>query len=218
MPRWARSLQFKLTLGFTLILAGALLSVSAFTYATTERKIDAFSDEISVARGERLDHVVSESYNENDSWEGVQDAIVQVSRLYDWRIVIEDEGGLIVGDSHSAFDRNPLVSSFFFRRPVVVGGVQMGNFFIETGDGFVAPPGDRSSFIRELERQQNKLSVDDDDHDDDDDGALRRPAGNKTAPAPPVELATEPQLSELASSFNRSYTGLEVLVLHNTAI
>ncbi|MBT3942669.1 MAG: HAMP domain-containing histidine kinase [Chloroflexi bacterium] len=204
MPRWARSLQFKLTLGFTLILAGALLSVSAFTYATTERKIDAFSDEISVARGERLDHVVSESYNENDSWEGVQDAIVQVSRLYDWRIVIEDEGGLIVGDSHSAFDRNPLVSSFFFRRPVVVGGVQMGNFFIETGDGFVAPPGDRSSFIRELERQQNKLSVDDDDHDDDDDGALRRPAGNKTAPAPPVELATEPQLSELASSFNRS--------------
>lgn len=194
MPSWARSLQFKLTLGFTLILAGALLSVSAFTYATTERKIDAFSDEISAARAERLDQVVSDSYNKNDNWDSVQDALVQVSQLYDWRIVIEDEGGLIVGDSHLTFNRNPLVSSFFFRRPVVVGGVQMGNFFIEPGDGFVAPPGDRSSFIRELERH-NQL--------DDDSPAPQRPGGNKTAP-PPTELATEPQLSELASSFNRS--------------
>ena len=209
MPSWARSLQFRLTLGFTLILAGALLSVSAFTYATTERRIDAFSDEVSEARAERLDQVVSDSYNQNDGWDGVQDALVQVSLLYDWRIVIEDEGGFIVGDSHSAFDGNPLLSQYFLQRPVVVGGITMGNFFIETGEGFVAPPGSRSSVIREFERRQigqgksgrvqppplpREADHDDDDEDDDDD---------RTS-APEIILAAEPQLSELASSFNRS--------------
>ena len=80
MPSWARSLQFRLTLGFTLILGGALLSVSAFAYATTERKIDAFSEEISIARAERLDQVVSASYSKTDSWEGVQDALETVGQ------------------------------------------------------------------------------------------------------------------------------------------
>ncbi len=205
MPSWARSLQFRLTLGFTLILAGALLSVSAFAYATTEQKIDSFSDEISLARAERLDQVVSDSYNEFDGWEGVQGALEQVSRLYDWRIVIEDEGGLIVGDSHSAFNRNPVLSPYFLRRPVVVGGIQMGNFFIETGEGFVAPPGDRSAFIqklgmRDLERregdQSEKLSG--------QQAPPRRYDDDRPPPLPEIELATEPQLSELASSFNRS--------------
>ena len=191
MPSWTRSLQFKLTLGFTLIMTGALLSVSAFTYAATQRTIDTFGDEISVARAERLDQVVSDSYNKNESWDGVQDALVQASRLYDWRIIIEDERGLIVGDSHMAFNRDPLVSSFFFRRPVVVGGVQMGNFFIEAGNGFVAPPGDRSSFIKELERQKQ----------------LPEPSLNsedKRADITSTNPTTEPQLSELLSSFNRS--------------
>ena len=208
MPSCARSLQFRLTLGFTLILAGALLSVSAFTYATTERRIDSFSDELSEARADRLDQVVSDSYNQNDGWDGVQDALVQVSRLYDWRIVIEDEGGFIVGDSHSAFDGNPLISQYFLQRPVVVGGITMGNFFIERGEGFVAPPGSRSSFIREFARRQSGQgitgfsqhppprrdadNIDDDEEDDD-----------RTI-APEIVLAAEPQLSELASAFNRS--------------
>ncbi len=216
MPRWARSLQFRLTLGFTLILAGALLSVSAFTYATTERRIDTFSDELSEARAERLDQVVSDSYNQNDGWDGVQDALVQVSRLYDWRIVIEDEGGFIVGDSHSAFDGNPLISQYFLQRPVVVGGITMGNFFIETGDGFVAPPGSRSSFIREFERRQGEQEKTgrvqppprrDADHNDDDEE-------DDDLTAPEIILAAEPQLSELASSFNRSllWSGLAASV------
>ncbi|MCH8816897.1 MAG: HAMP domain-containing histidine kinase [Chloroflexi bacterium] len=205
MPSWARSLQFRLTLGFTLILAGALLSVSAFAYATTERKIDAFSEEISLARAERLDRVVSDSYRRFDGWGGVQAALEQVSRLYDWRIVIEDEGGLIVGDSHSVFDRNPLLSQYFLRRPVIVGGIQMGTFFIEPGDSFVDPPGDRSAFIVDLERLQidpikqsrgRKLAP-----------SLNEIAGEGVSarpPAPAVALAAEPQLSELAASFNRS--------------
>jgi len=202
MPNWARSLQFRLTLGFTVILGGALLSVSAFAYATTERKIDAFSDEISVARAERLDQVVADSYTKNDSWVEVQDALVQVSRLYDWRIVIEDERGLIVGDSHSAFDRNPLLSQFFLQRPVVVGGVQMGNFFIETGEAFVAPPGSRSAFIRELANGERERGFG-------DPTGLQplptRESGNDDQhPVSDIALAAEPQLSELASSFNRS--------------
>ncbi|MDP6822467.1 MAG: HAMP domain-containing sensor histidine kinase [Dehalococcoidia bacterium] len=205
MPSWARSLQFRLTLGFTLILAGALLSVSAFAYATTEQKIESFSEEISLARAERLDQVVSDSYNEFEGWDGVQDALEQVSRLYDWRIVIEDEGGLIVGDSHSAFNRNPVLSPYFLRRPVVVGGIQMGNFFIETGEGFVAPPGDRSAFIRELgirelERNQSVQP----DKPRDQQAPPRRNGGDRPPPPPEIDLATEPQLSELASSFNRS--------------
>ena len=199
MPSWARSLQFRLTLGFTLILSGTLLSVSAFAYATTERKIDAFSEEISIARAERLDQVVSQSYSKNDNWEGVQDALEQVSRLYDWRIVIEDQAGLIVGDSHSVFTRSPLLSQMFFQRPLLVGGIQKGNFYIETGEGFVAPPGSRSSIIRELSQdfqRQNEVT-----HD------KKTNAQPKTQMPPPpaqTEIAAEPQLSELASAFNRS--------------
>lgn len=218
MPRWAHSLQFRLTAGFTLILAGALLSVSAFAYTATERKIDDFSDEVSQARAERLDQVVSDSYQRFDGWDGVQDALEQVSRLYDWRVVIEDETGLIVGDSHSVFDLNPLLSPTFFRRPVVVGGIQMGSFFIEPGKGFVGPPGDSFGFIAELERLSGeKVDIDDGlrgrqqrlrserlgesrDDDRDDDSV----AGFASPVAPAVSPATEPQLSELASSFNRS--------------
>ncbi|HIF13034.1 MAG TPA: HAMP domain-containing histidine kinase [Dehalococcoidia bacterium] len=200
MPSWARSLQFRLTLGFTLILGGALLSVSAFAYATTERKIDAFSEEISIARAERLDQVVSESYSENDNWEGVQGALEQVSRLYDWRIVIEDQTGLIVGDSHSVFTRSPLLSQVFFQRPLVVGGVQKGNFYIETGEGFVAPPGSRSSIIRELSRDlQRQSEVTRDKKTNDQHQTPQIPS-----PLPQTEIAAEPQLSELAASFNRS--------------
>ena len=205
MPSWARSLQFRLTLGFTLILAGSLLSVSAFAYATTERKIDAFNEEVSLARAERLDQVVSDSYRRFGGWDGVQSALEQVSRLYDWRIVLEDEAGLIVGDSHPVSDDGALQSSLFFRRPVVVGGKQLGTFFIEPGEGIVAPPGDRSTFIFELGRRQ----VDTSDGErfrqfapsligTDGDIVAARP------PGPEVVLAAEPQLSELAASFNRS--------------
>jgi signal transduction histidine kinase len=210
MPSWARSLQFRLTLGFTLILAGALLSVSAFAYATTEQKIDAFSEEISIARAERLDHVVSKSYSKNDNWEGIQDAIEQVSRLYDWRIVIEDQTGLIVGDSHSAFTRSPLLSAVFFQRPLVVGGIQKGNFYIETGAGFVAPPGSRSSIIRKLSQdleQQSEATRDKKMND-------QRETAQIPPPLSPTEIAAEPQLSELASAFNRSllWSGLAAAV------
>ena len=200
MPSWARSLQFRLTLGFTLILGGALLSVSAFAYATTERKIDAFSAEISIARAERLDQVVSKAYTKNDGWEGIQDALEQVSRLYDWRIVIEDQSGLIVGDSHSAFTRSPLLSQVFFQRPLVVGGVQMGNFYIETGEGFVAPPGSRASIIRELTRDTERQADFARDKKTDGQGE----AAQISPSQPQTQIAAEPQLSELASSFNRS--------------
>jgi signal transduction histidine kinase len=183
-----------------LILGGALLSVSAFAYATTERKIDAFSEEISIARAERLDQVVSESYSKYGGWEGVQDALEQVSRLYDWRIVIEDQSGLIVGDSHSVFTRSPLLSQVFFQRPLIVGGVQMGNFYIETGDGFVAPPGSRSSVIRELNRDIGRQAESARDKKTNDQSQTAQ-----IPPSPPrTELAAEPQLSELAASFNRS--------------
>ncbi|MCX8250565.1 MAG: HAMP domain-containing sensor histidine kinase [Dehalococcoidia bacterium] len=203
MPSWAQSLQFRLTLGFTLILGGALLSVSAFAYATTERKIAAFSEEISIARAERLDQVVSQSYSKNDNWEGVQDALEQVSRLYDWRIVIEDQAGRIVGDSHSVFTRSPLLSQVFFQRPLLVAGIQKGNFYIETGEGFVAPPGSRSSIIRELSQDLQRQSETTRDKKTNAQGKT----GQISPPPPPLaqtEIAAEPQLSELASAFNRS--------------
>ena len=200
MPSWARSLQFRLTLGFTLILGGALLSVSAFAYATTERKIDAFSEEISIARAERLDQVVSQSYSKNDNWEGVQDALEQVSRLYDWRIVIEDQAGLIVGDSHSVFTRSPLLSQVFFQRPLLVGGIQRGNFYIETGDGFVAPPGSQSSIIRKLSQDLQRQS----EATSDKKTNPQYKTGQISPPPAQTEISAEPQLSELASAFNRS--------------
>lgn len=204
MPSWAGSLQFRLTAGFALILAAALLSVSAYASAVTQREVAAFADEVTGARAERLDRLVSDSYENAGGWEGVQLALEQVSALYDWRVVIEDEFGDIVGDSHFLFNRMPMRGQRFQQRPVMIAGRRLGTFLIEPDQGHLTLGADS-------QRIQSRL---------------RAPTapGPAAAPAPELQriagpvgadvtdaavdtvdkIAAEPPLSRLAASFNQS--------------
>ncbi len=100
MRSWLFSLQFRLVLGFALVLALALAGVSWYVGLAAQREVERFQQEVEEARAARLEQVVSQYYSTSRGWSGLQPAIEQAGSLYGWRIMVTDGGGQIVGDSH----------------------------------------------------------------------------------------------------------------------
>ena len=105
MPSWFFSLQFRLIVGFTLVLALALGGVSAYASYAAQQEIERFEGQIDDARGSRLRDLVAGFYANSHEWSEIQPALEQAGSLYDWRIVVTDQQGIIVGDSHRRFGR-----------------------------------------------------------------------------------------------------------------
>ena len=103
MRSWFFSLQFRLIVGFALVLALALGSVSFYVRFAAQREVERFEEEIEEARAFRMEQLVARYYSDRLGWTGLQPAIEQASTLYGWRIVVSDREGHIVGDSHQRF-------------------------------------------------------------------------------------------------------------------
>ena len=100
MYSWITSLQGRLTLGFAVVLALSLASVSVYSAYATRIETERFAAEIELARAGRAEQLVRETFEANQDWNEVQYAIQQVGNLYGWRVVLENESGMIVADSH----------------------------------------------------------------------------------------------------------------------
>ncbi|MBF8268118.1 MAG: hypothetical protein HW388_1626, partial [Dehalococcoidia bacterium] len=102
MPSWLFSLQVRLVVGFTLVLALALGSIGWYVGFAAQREAERFQEEVEAARAARVEQLVSRFYSTRQEWSGLQAALEQAGALYGWRIVVTDQGGNIVGDSHTA--------------------------------------------------------------------------------------------------------------------
>jgi len=141
MFSWIFGLQGRLTLGFALVLAMSIASVSVYSAYATRVETERFAAEIELARAERAEQLVMDTFEANQNWDEVQYAIQQVGNLYGWRVVLENESGMVVADSHqivrdaqglfeSLQDRFPRPARFT-KRPVYVNGELIGHLLVD---------------------------------------------------------------------------------------
>ncbi|MDG0866050.1 HAMP domain-containing protein [Candidatus Lucifugimonas marina] len=211
MLKWFFGLQGRLTLGFALVLALSIASVSAYSAYATRVETERFAAEIELARAERAEQLVKDTFEANQDWDEVQYAVQQVGNLFGWRVAIELDSGLIVADSHklvrdSQGSFETTTERFtrparFTKRPVIVNGELIGYMLVD----------ERPS------RQERPLSM-----QDFSENVFRQFLGDRSTGAPPPPRPTQiaspttenlvaevleyvdPPLSNLQSSFQRS--------------
>ena len=99
MGRWIFSLQFRLVLGFALVLALALGSVRAYVGYSADREVDRFERDQEEVRAARMRLLVAQHYLARRGWVDIQRVIEQAGALYGRRIVVTDREGNVVADS-----------------------------------------------------------------------------------------------------------------------
>lgn len=141
MLRWIFGLQGRLTLGFALILVISIAGVSLYSAYATRIETQRFAAEIEQMRAERAEQLVRDTFEANQDWDEVQYAIQQVGNLYGWRVVLENESGMVVADSHQ-FVRNAqglfetlndrfATPNRFSKRPVYVNNQLIGHLLVD---------------------------------------------------------------------------------------
>ena len=104
MSNWFFSLQFRLVLGFSLVLALALGSVSWYVGYVAQKEADRFQLGLEAARTARIERVISRIYSNRQDWTGLQATLEQAGSLFGWQIVVSDSQGQVVGRSHEGID------------------------------------------------------------------------------------------------------------------
>ena len=135
MSRWFFSLQFRLIVGFAMVLALTLGSVSLYIGYSARREVDRIQQEIDEVRTARIERLVSRFYSAREDWAGVQPVVERAAELYARQIVVVDQDGQIVGDSHRTtghpFRQGPGDQRF---APVRRGGRMIGSFLVVPSD------------------------------------------------------------------------------------
>ena len=92
-------LQFRLLLGFTLVIFVTIGAVLFFVNQATKDEIQRFSEQVDNSRALRMQSELTRIYFINRNWEGIQPLIEQWSNLYDQRIILTDTEGIVIADS-----------------------------------------------------------------------------------------------------------------------
>ncbi len=211
MPRWTYSLQFRLIAGFGLALALAIAGVSAYAAAATRAETERFTKEVEESRAARVEQLVQRAYEANRDWDQVRYTIAQAADLLGWRVVMYDGDGAVIADSHQDTLRAAGVLSELesqirfrpriYRRPIIMGNRIVGMMLVVDQGPPESHEPRRSDprFFRPGPRPDNDPRT---------QPAPAAPADGQ--PARPVDaaiaeqLAPEPRLSQLESSFRRS--------------
>ncbi len=77
-----------------------LAGVSSHSAYATRQETVKFAEEVEFARSSRAERLVDDAYWRDQDWERVQYAVQQVGAIFGWRVVIADQLGNIVADSH----------------------------------------------------------------------------------------------------------------------
>ena len=129
------SLQLRLIIGFAVILALALGSVSYYVGQAAEREAESMQIKRNEIRRARIERLVSRNYSMEFQWEKIQPALEQAGRVSGRRIVVTNQHGDIVGDSHIAFgvpwrDYDKTIKT----SPIVVGDEAVGYIALDSRD------------------------------------------------------------------------------------
>jgi len=131
MARFFFSVQFRLVMGFTIVLALALAGVSFYVGYAAGQEVDRFEERQEIARTARVQQVISRFYTSRRDLTQLQAVLEQAGPVAGRRIIVRGLNGEVVGDSHLGFDvrrGRPTREAGLF--PVVVGGRQVGSFSV----------------------------------------------------------------------------------------
>jgi signal transduction histidine kinase len=133
MPSLFFSLQFRLVLGFALVLALALAGVSAYVGYAAKQEVERLEARQEDARNARVQQVISRFYTDRRDQAQLQTVLEQTARLSGRRIIVRGPNGQIVGDSHLRLDpRRERPSLESGPVPVLVAGREVGSFSVAT--------------------------------------------------------------------------------------
>jgi len=137
MTRLFFSLQFRLVLGFAVVLALALAGVSLYVGYAAEQEVSRFETIQETTRDARVQQVIARFFSERRDQNQLQNVLEQAGRQAGQRIILRGPNGEIVGDSHARLDpRRERQLQESGPVPVLVAGREVGSFSV--GD-FTAP-------------------------------------------------------------------------------
>ncbi len=224
LGRLLSSLQFRLTVGFAAVLALAIAGVSAYAAAETRAETERFTREVEESRAARVERLAQQAYDANRDWDQVRYAIGQAASALGWRVVIQDAEGAVLADTHEPVSRRqpgqagvggsrgqdqffPFRPQRVQRRLVVIGNEEVGMMmFVDEGAPEFPYPArfDRRSIEPEATIVVESIAI------DAAPGAAAGDAQTLSPFTPAVQaeiaqdLAPEPRLSQLETSFRKS--------------
>ena len=99
MPKAFSSIQFRLVLGFALVLGLTLFGVSWFVGTVAQNQVDRFERRDQQIRAERVKRLLVRHYR-NREWDNLQRTVEQAASATGRRIIVENARGSVVADSH----------------------------------------------------------------------------------------------------------------------
>ena len=100
LPNHLHSLQFRLTVGFAVVLAGTLFIVSGWSALRTRAAIDDYGEQVERFQAVRTSDLVRDVFSLDRDLGQVQYSLEQVGRLLPGRVALVNEKGLVLADSH----------------------------------------------------------------------------------------------------------------------
>jgi signal transduction histidine kinase len=112
------SLQFRLIMAFTLVILLTVGAVFLMMWQATVDQVRQFGHRIDFEIGGRIHFEIGNYYSQNQSWDGVQSLVVQLSDQFRHRIVLTDADGKIIVDSSQDPSDFQLTPDKFIKRTV----------------------------------------------------------------------------------------------------
>ena len=125
---WIFSLQFRLITSFALVLGLALGAVGWYVSSESEAQARRMQDMREEVRAIRVEQALSNFFAAGRGWTDVEPTVKQLGSLFDWRIVLEDQEGQVVGEHGGDLPFRPRggkATPFRFR-PVISEGQEVG--------------------------------------------------------------------------------------------
>ena len=113
------SLQFRLIIAFTLVILLTVGAVFLMMWQATMNQVHQFSHRIDFEIGGRIYDEISRYYSENQSWDGIQSLVTDLSSEFRHRIVLTDADGKIIADSSQDSSAVQLTAEKFMQRAVL---------------------------------------------------------------------------------------------------
>jgi len=131
------SLNFRLMAAFTIVIIVIIGTVFFFTYHNTRGEISRIGDRLQTEQNRRLETELARYYQLARTWQGVQPQVVQWGSLYNLRIILTDNAGIVLADSEGKLNGTTYTSKEP-GRPVLTFTPRFGGF-IRTGPETTAP-------------------------------------------------------------------------------
>lgn len=126
------SVRWRMFLSFLLVIAVAVGAAALFVSRTATNEVGRYETRTHNVRMDRVEALLAGYYIERGDWAGVGPVVEQIERLYNQRVVVIDQQGLVVADSHGMM---PIGERGGFKQgdraiPIVAGQARFGTLAI----------------------------------------------------------------------------------------